>query len=179
MVEARATERPPAVRLPMVTVRSWRPGDEALVAAAEPLVSPASLYARFFTGGDRYPPRYLERLADNVAALAVVQGAAVGWAEIARLADPPWAGELGVLVIDGWQHRRLGPLLVRAVLQGARRRGISVVFADVLDTNRPARRALARLFGDRIQVRQDNDVLHYVLPLVPSFAAPATDRRAT
>lgn len=161
----------------VVTVRPWRPGDEHLIAAAEPLISLASFYSRFFTGGHTFPARYVDRLAAQITVVAVADGAAVGWAEVARRSEPSYVADLGVLVVDAWQHRRVGPLLVHAVLDAARRRGVSLVHADVMDTNTAARRALARMFGDRIHVTDDGDVRHYVVPLVPAFA-PA-ERRAT
>jgi GNAT superfamily N-acetyltransferase len=162
-----------------VTVRSWRAGDELLVAAAERQLSPRSLYTRFFTGGHLFPPHYVERLAEHVTVVALAGEAAIGWAEIARQRDPSYVGHLGVLVVDAWQGRRIGPLLVRAALDAARRRGLSVVHADVMETNRVARRALRRTFGDRIHVTHEGDVLHYVLPLVPALRHGAAEGRAT
>lgn len=162
--------------VPHVTVRAWRKGDERLVAAAERLVSPQSMYARFFTGGHRFPPRYLERLARNITAVALADGAAVGWAEIAQYGEPSHAGDLAVLIVDEWQHHRIGPMLAEAAFAAARRRGLSIVHADVLETNRAARRALERTFGDRVITTCDEGVLHYVLPLgLPLGPALATD----
>jgi GNAT superfamily N-acetyltransferase len=161
-----------------VTVRPWRRGDEQLVRSAEARISPMSFYARFFMGGDRFPAHYVERLAQNLTVVAVVGAAAVGWAEIAPC-DLPGTGELGVLVVDDWQHRRLGPRLVTEALRLARGHGISVVTADVMDTNRPARRALARMFGEHLTTTHEDDVLHYVLPLVPLPSGPTLERRPT
>lgn len=169
----------PPASAPAVSVRPWRSGDERLVAAAEAAVSPRSLYERFFTGGHRFPPRYLERLAANITAVAEVGGDVVGWAEVARRTDFPYAGELAVLVVDGWQHRGLGPRLAVAALDLARRRGLTLVHADVMDTNTAARRALGRLFGRRLQITRDEGVLHYVLPLVPAPGGFSPPRRAT
>lgn len=174
--QAAGRDRPGSGR---VTVRGWRQGDERLVAAAERLVSPQSMFLRFFAGGHRFPPRYLERLATNITVIALVDGAAVGWAEIARCRDPSYAGELAVLVVDGWRHRRVGPRLAQAVFTMARRRGISIVHADVMQTNRAARRALERTFGEHLTVTCDAGVLHYLLPLVPALATNDDGRRTS
>lgn len=157
-----------------VTIRGWRAGDVDLVRAAAAELSPYSFYTRFFTGGRSFPHGYLELLASAECVVAEVAGRLVGWAEVVRLDDPPYAGELGVLVVDEWQGRGLGPRLARAAMAAARRRGVSVVLAHVLDSNLAARRAIRGTFGRGVEVRRDEGVLRYVLPAVgPAASSPS------
>src|SRR5207245_10405298 len=59
----------------------------------------------------------------------------VGIARFIRLKDQPAAAEAAVTVVDHMQRRGLGKLLVSALAQAARERGITRFRAEVLRTN--------------------------------------------
>jgi len=59
----------------------------------------------------------------------------VGIARFIRLKDDPAVAEAAVTVVDHMQRRGLGKLLVSALAQAARERGITRFRAEVLRTN--------------------------------------------
>jgi len=152
-------------------VRPWRVTDAALLSDAERALSAASLTARFFTGTSTFPPAYVRRLMSGPgqswdATVAIDGGALVGWAEWGRRPDDPRTAELGVLVVDAWQHRGVGGRLMRALLPRAIRSGIRVLNVDIENSNVSALRAVHSLFGDITPDSVDGDVLHFVVPLI-------------
>jgi len=152
-------------------VRGWRLGDARLLADAERALSSASLTARFFTGTSSLPPAYVRRLAAGPgeswnATVALDAGRLVGWAEWGRRPEDVATAELGVLVVDAWQHRGVGGRLVRALLPQAIRSGVSTLNVDVETGNMAARHVVRSLFGDVRTESVDGDVLHFVVPLI-------------
>lgn len=112
-------------------------------------LSTHSRYLRFF--GPVRPGaallRTLAGCADNVDALVAVRGGLiVGHAMAVDRADPPRppATDIGVVVDDAWQGRGVGTALMRALLTGARARGVTTLEMDVLDGNH---RAVAMITG--------------------------------
>lgn len=153
-----------------VLLRPWRPGDITLLLGAEGRLSTASLTSRFFTGTSRLPASYLRHVETARpgmwdAVVALDDGLLVGWAEYGRSRDCPSRAELGVTVVDGWQHRGLGVRLVRALLRRAVRAGVRTLDVDIQEGNRAARGMLAAVLGTPAVADHDGDVLHYVVPL--------------
>ena len=103
-----------------IQIRPWRAGDEALLAEIGDDFSRWSLYARFFGGYIGLPTWYLRQIPVAWsqrrwdAVLAIHRGRVIGWAEYACGRDNPNIADLGVLVMDAWQHRGLGRRLTRA-----------------------------------------------------------------
>jgi GNAT superfamily N-acetyltransferase len=93
------------------------------------------------------PPEYLDRvLADPAGSRACVETCRiVGLASL--LAGPGGVADLGVVVEDEWQGRRVGTRLVASLVTGARDRGVSVVTATVLASHARLARALRRVPG--------------------------------
>jgi GNAT superfamily N-acetyltransferase len=167
-----------------VRIRSWRAGDEALLAEAGPQISPASLRARFLAGTPRLPEAYLRRIArlprDTWDAKVALRGdphtdQVVGWAEFVRLgggAGPGSAGpgeteaDFAILVLDSWQRRGVGRALVRSLLPRAAAAGIRTLHADIDPGNEAARRLLAAVLGrERLTGRFVDGLLHYTMRL--------------
>src|SRR5439155_664837 len=118
---------------------------EKLVAAFDRL-SPESRYRRFFTAMPRLPEKLLRSLLDidgwNHLAIGAetvttdpAEAEGVGIARFIRLKDEPAVAEAAVTVVDHMQRRGLGKLLVSALAQAARERGITRFRAEVLRTN--------------------------------------------
>ncbi|HEY3260619.1 MAG TPA: GNAT family N-acetyltransferase [Pseudonocardiaceae bacterium] len=162
-----------------VQIRPWRTGDEVLLAEIGDEFSLRSLYSRFHGGYSRLPKVYLRQLAAAWsqrrwdAVLAIHRGRVIGWAEYARGGTDPNVADLGVLVVDAWQHRGLGPTLARAVLERAAAAGLTALRADVLIVNRAARAMIESLSGPNLHAERDGEVVCYTVPLVPYFDHPA------
>ena len=98
-------------------------------------------YLRFF--GPVTPSQALLRqlcgLADTIdAVVAVRSGVIVGHAMAVDRTGPEGSRvtDIGVVVADAWQGRGLGSALMRALVTGARARGVTLMEMDVLDGNR-------------------------------------------
>jgi GNAT superfamily N-acetyltransferase len=178
-----------SLRVGSVRIRSWRAGDEALLAEAGPQISPASLRARFLAGTPRLPEAYLRHIArlprGTWDAEVALRGdpptdQVVGWAEFVRLAGgsgPGGAGpgsagpgeteaDFAILVLDSWQRRGVGRALVRSLLPRAAAAGIRTLHADIDPGNEAARGLLAAVLGrERLTARFVDGLLHYTMRL--------------
>jgi RimJ/RimL family protein N-acetyltransferase len=164
-----------------LSIRPWHPGDERLLREATPFVSIDTIASRFFMGAHAVPEAYLRYVstawpAKWNAVVAVASGRLVGWAEFGRYDDNLYAADLGVLVVDAWQHRGIGPALVEKLLPLCHAAGIVVLRAEVLESNHSAQRALARISGGRLRPRLDDGVLHYTLPTRLEWLRPREPR---
>lgn len=164
-----------------VSIRQFEAIDLPGIAAMSDHLSARSLYQRFFAGTPAIPHALLRQLArldhdHRDAVVAVADGRVVGLAQYAR--ERPGQAELGVLVVDDWQHRGVGRALVTALAQRALSRGITEFTASVLPDNEPAQRALARLWPDAAGAPDDGTLLYH-LPLARlGTAAPAAPVRS-
>jgi GNAT superfamily N-acetyltransferase len=141
-------------------IRPIVPADkDALVAAFERL-SPRSRYRRFFTPMNRLTSATLRALtevdyADRFAWVALAcedeQSHLVGVARYVRLEDPR-AAEVALVVVDPFQGRGIGTLLLDALVLEALRVGICRFEGLMLSDNAPMRTVLhaasARLSPD-------------------------------
>ncbi len=129
-----------------VRLRLLRRADREKLVAAFDRLSPESRYRRFFTAMPRLPEKLLRSLLDidgwNHVAIGAetvttdpAEAEGVGIARFIRLKDEPAVAEAAVTVVDHMQRRGLGKLLVSALAQAARERGITRFRAEVLRTN--------------------------------------------
>src|SRR5438309_969172 len=129
-----------------VRLRLLRRSDREKLVAAFDRLSPESRYRRFFTAMPRLPEKLLRRLFDidgwNHVAIGAetmtadpAEAEGVGIARFIRLKDQPAVAEAAVTVVDHMQRRGVGKLLVSALAQAARERGITRFRAEVLRTN--------------------------------------------
>jgi GNAT superfamily N-acetyltransferase len=102
-------------------------------------------YRRFFTSKKELSAADLDYLvhvdhSDHEAIIAIDQlsGEAVGVARYVRSNDDAEVAELAVTVIDDWQGRGLGRLLLTRLTDRARREGVRRFSAVVLGQNREA-----------------------------------------
>ena len=131
-----------AASSPALHVRLVRASDRERILAGIAALSPASLYLRF---GRASVPRaldleWLERLDGRRAvaygACDAATGAPVGLARY--VADPFPEAEVAVTVVDAWQGRGVGSLLLRRLAAHAVGAGLEALSASVLAANAPA-----------------------------------------
>lgn len=157
-----------------VALRPFRPGDGNLLVAGFDRLSPRSRYRRFLSPVPRLSDSMLAFLtsvdaSDHHAWGAMVDepGGEVGagvvrW--IRTKADPAVA-DLAVTVIDDYQGRRLGGLLLDVAVLDAHAGGVDRFEGVVLGENISSRRMLAR--GGATFRADGGGVLAFTLPLRP------------
>jgi RimJ/RimL family protein N-acetyltransferase len=138
-----------------VLLRPGLPADRALLVEAFERLSPESRYRRFFAPVKTMSAPLLDYLTsiDYVdhfawAAISAEPGPlgepyGVGVSRYVRLADPA-AAEMAVTVVDDWQGRGLGRVLLDALVLEALENGIERFEGDVLVENRPMQEMLRR-----------------------------------
>ncbi len=142
-------------------LRLGTPADrDALVAGFERL-SPESRVSRFFTAMPKLSPLFLDRLVDVDGSRHVAVGAwdrsresdvgnhadglGVGVGRYFVSDDDPTRAEMAVAVIDEYQGRGIGRLLLEAVIALAVDHGITTVTATVLSSNEPMLHVMAAM----------------------------------
>jgi len=133
-----------------VHMRLIRPSDKERLERGFRRLSPGSRYQRFFTGrGDLTPAelRYLTECdrIDHVGIAAETRPGAgdeaegVGIARFIRNREHPETAEAAVAVIDEYQRRGIGRLLLSRLIEAARERGIKSLYCSVLSSNQAMR----------------------------------------
>lgn len=159
-----------------------------LTTADAPLVARSltrlSDHARYLHFGSMHPHRN-EALLDSLCAVdghrhvawaAVHEGDLVGVCRYVQLCDEPATAELAAFVLDGYQHRGIGRLLLRAMAETARRQRIRAFVCNVLPENRTVLQAVKRwstgldVRDGMVQVRVATDRLLEALADVRSFS---------
>jgi GNAT superfamily N-acetyltransferase len=166
-----------------VTLRPIAPEDKPLIAASFERLSEESRYRRFFTSKKELSAADLDYLvdvdhSDHEAIIAVdpLSGEAVGVARYVRSNDDAEVAELAVTVIDDWQGRGLGRVLLTRLTDRARREGVRRFSAVVLGQNREALR-LFNSFGD-VRREYDAGMVELVIELPPEGGIGARLARA-
>ena len=130
-----------------VHIRPIRPEDDRALIEMFNRSSPQSVYQRFFTPLPQLTPAMARNLAnvDYFHRLALIAEAGIEPVGVARYAptNDPELVELGMLIVDDWQNRGLGRILLRKILHGAEGNGIHRFCAEVLAENRRMLRLLA------------------------------------
>lgn len=138
-----------------VILRPAVPSDRELLVAGFERLSPESRYRRFFAPLKQLSPALLDYLMsmdyrDHFAwaALSAEPGpdgrpVGAGVSRYIRLKDPE-AAEMAVTVVDDWQGRGLGRILLEALVLEALENGITRLEGDVLVENRPMQELLRR-----------------------------------
>jgi GNAT superfamily N-acetyltransferase len=148
-----------------VRIRQWHRSDTDLLRRGFDRLSPESRYRRFLSGiRELSGPtlRGLTQLDHHVreAMIAVdeLTGEAIGLARYVRYPRRPEGAELAVTVIDDWQGRGVGTLLLDVLCARAREGGITRFTALMLATNRTMRDLLEQLGPVRIVDRDGSTV---------------------
>jgi RimJ/RimL family protein N-acetyltransferase len=113
---------------------------------------------RYFTEVDH-------RDHEAIGALSAADGRGVGIARYVRDADDPQAAEIAVTIVDDWQGRGLGTVLVAQLSERARREGIRR-FTALVAADNVAVAGLARNIGADL-VRRKSATVVYEIRLVP------------
>jgi len=137
----------------IVTLRCIRPEDREGLERAFSKLSRQTRVRRFLSEVPRMTDamaRYLTEVdgQDHVAIVAtkdslnLKEEEGIGVARFCRLKDEPEVAEAAVTVIDADQGKGLGRMLLKALTEAARERGITMFRAAVLAENEPMRRIL-------------------------------------
>jgi RimJ/RimL family protein N-acetyltransferase len=136
-----------------VLIRTLRPGDGPGLAEAFEQLSETSRYRRFFAVKPRLSEESVAFFTDvdhrdheALAAMTPDSRQLVGVARFIRNSGKPDQAEVAVTVIDSWQRRGLGTVLLCELAQRAAAEGIRHFTAEILAENRPML-TLARRLG--------------------------------
>ncbi len=150
--------------------------DEHCLAAGFEDLSPRSRHFRFAAPLKRLSPAQLRYLGevDNVnhaviGARAVADGRGIGLGRYIRLAEEPEVAEMALTVIDDFQGRGLGRILLERLAERARANGIALLRGYVLRDNEPMIRLLEHV-GARARPGGEGSLCFEIL-LVPENRA--------
>lgn len=126
-----------------VNIRPIRPEDHHALIDTFQRLSPQSVYQRFFAALPALSEDMAWKLShvnytNRMALVAETESdppQVVGVVRYDR-SDQPGVAELGLAVVDEWQGRGLGRILIRELMKAAERNGITRFTADVLSDNR-------------------------------------------
>ncbi len=129
-----------------IHIRPIRPEDDRLLVQLFNNSSPRTVYQRFHTAIAELTPtmaRYLSNVdnRDRLALIAETDNEPVGVARYEPTNDPGLV-ELSLIVVDDWQDRGIGRILLREVFRAAEGNGIHRFCAHVLSENRRMLRLL-------------------------------------
>jgi RimJ/RimL family protein N-acetyltransferase len=161
-----------------VVLRVIGPEDKALIREGFARMSPEARYGRFFSSKRELSDAELRYFTEFDGVHHFALGAArekgdgteegLGVARFVQLADDPEAAEAAVAVVDDFQQRGLGRLLLARLVAAARERGITRFRATTLAAN-PAARALMADLGAEPHGELGSEVLsvEVTLPDLP------------
>ncbi|MGM0574508.1 MAG: GNAT family N-acetyltransferase [Myxococcota bacterium] len=165
----------------VVHLRMVRPSDKSLLLDGLRRMSPETRYMRFLTAKDSLTDGELRYLTEVDCVDHVAIGASrldvlgrvdpLGLARFVRLVDDPTAAEGAVTVVDSFQGRGLGRLLLSRLAEAALERGITRFRATALASNARIRALLEELAVDTIQVDSEGEAMVLDVPLAPPPSA--------
>src|SRR3954451_9879065 len=169
-----------------VIVRPVRPEDRELFAAGFERMSGESRYRRFMSHKKKLSDRELDfftrldhDLHEAIGALDAETGAGAGVARMHRHPEDPSIAEAAVTVVDDWQGRGLGGVLLERLTARARELGVKHFEATLFTTNKAMLRLFEKLGCMRLE-REGLDVLviDVELPVSESPEALSTALRS-
>ena len=144
-----------------IVIRPITPDDAAIEQEFVRNLSVESRYFRFMEPLRELSPRMLSHFTqvdyDRHMALVAVTPCGDTQVGVARyiVAPDSVSCEFAVVVADGWQRRGVGMLLMDALMDAARERGLRRMYGDVLAANQKML-ALTRRLGFRIGRHEDD-----------------------
>jgi len=148
-----------------VVVRPVRPEDRDLFVAGFERMSGESRYRRFMSHKKKLSEQELDfftrldhDLHEAIGALDGETGEGAGVARMHRLPDDPSIAEAAVTVVDDWQGRGLGGVLLERLTARARAIGVRHFEATLFTTNKAMLRLFEKL-GCMRSHREDLEVL--------------------
>lgn len=147
-----------------VLIRMLRPGDRELLARGFEKLSRRSRYQRFFSLKPSLSVGELDYLVSVDGRDHVAMGAVecdrpeegVGVARFVRHEADSSSAEVAVTVVDAYQGRGVGRLLLEYLTRAALERGVERFSAECLATNEPMRRLFEELGPTRVVERADS-----------------------
>lgn len=162
-----------------VRIRQGHRSDRELLLRGFERLSPESRYRRFLAAMPELSEktiRYLTEIDhhDHEAMIALDEqtGEGIGVARYVRDADRRDVAEVAVTVIDDWQGRGLGTLLLEVISARAREEGVATFTALMLATNQEMMDLLLQLDPARI-VDRETGTVEIEVPIPPVGLAPA------
>lgn len=162
-----------------VLIRLYEPDDIHEVRNGLEKISDSSFYLRFMTSLGSLPDDQLVELKriDHEHHLAICAFdtsrdpmVGIGIARYVRCEDEPQVAEAAVTVIDEYQNRGLGTVLLQLLAQLANKKGITHLRAHVLSNNTPIL-TIAKRAGARI-THYEGLVLQIDLPVAAALQNP-------
>ena len=162
-----------------IRIRQGHSSDRELLLRGFERLSPESRYRRFLTAMSELSEeavRYLTEIDHHdheaIVALSEETGEGIGVARYVRDAERLDAAEIAVTVIDDWQGRGIGTLLVEVLSARAREEGIRSFTALMLADNADMMDMLSHLGPVRI-VDQEVGTVAIEMPIPQVGLAPA------
>lgn len=154
-----------------IEIRALRREDEADMLAAIGKTSAQSLQRRFFVMKRHFSDKERAFFMDvdfkthvALVALAAQDGGDVIVGGGRYVVFEPGRAELAFVVIDAWQGRGVGSILMRSLVEIARTARLQELTAEVLPENAAMLKVFEK-FGFRPASRQDPQTIHLVLKL--------------
>jgi GNAT superfamily N-acetyltransferase len=155
----------------LVLVRPIRPDDKPLFVAGFEQLSEESRYLRFMGHKKALSLRDLEFFTEldhgeheAIGALDPYTGEGLAVARYMRLPDDPCSAEAAVVVIDPWQGRGLGSVLLERLVQRARAHRIERFVASLFTDNR-AMLSLFQRIGEVEVIDTQGHTMHIAVAL--------------
>jgi len=162
-----------------VRIRQWRPSDGQLLVRGFYRLSPTSSYRRFLSASPLLTTEMMRGLTDidhrdheAMVALDERGGEGLGIAHYVRSPERPEVAEVALTVIDDWQGRGLGTMLLEAIGARARQQGINSFTALMLAENNEMRGLLERL-GPLRTIGQARSTVEVEVPIPAGDVGPA------
>ncbi|MGZ4200567.1 MAG: N-acetyltransferase family protein [Thermoleophilaceae bacterium] len=162
-----------------VRLRQIRPTDEPLLRRGFERLSSESRYRRFLMPMDSLSKRMTRYLTEvdhhdheAIVALDEETGEGIGVARYVRSKDRPEVAELAVTVLNGYQQKGLGTLLVCVLAGRAREEGITTFSALMLASNHEMLELLQTLGPVRI-VDHESGTVEVEMPIPEVGFSPA------
>jgi GNAT superfamily N-acetyltransferase len=162
-----------------VRVRQGRRSDKELLQRGFERLSPESRYRRFLAPMPKLTEamaRYLTEVDhhDHEAIIALDEetGEGIGVVRYFRITERRDAAEFAVTVVDDWQRKGLGTLLLEVISARAREEGITTFTALILACNRAMMELLNSLGPVRI-VDRDPSTVEIEMPIPEVGLSPA------
>jgi GNAT superfamily N-acetyltransferase len=166
----------------LVRVRQAHRSDRELLLRGFARLSPESRYRRFLVPMPelagalvRYLTEVDHRDHEAIVALDEATGEGIGVARYVRSTERGDAAEFAVTVIDDWQGRGLGTLLVEVISARAREHGITNLTALMLASNEEMMNLLRSLGPVRI-VDRDAGTVEVEMPIPAVGFTPALSK---
>jgi RimJ/RimL family protein N-acetyltransferase len=155
----------------LAEIRALRPEDEADMLAAVERTSAQSLQRRFFVMKRHFSEKERTFFMDidfknHVAIVAIAEEAGrrviVGGGRY--IVFEPGRAEMAFVVVDTWQGRGVGSILMQHLVKIARDAGLQELTAEVLSENAAMLRVFEK-FGFRLGTRREPQTVHLALKL--------------